>query len=77
MFVSTTKTTHTTVTGATVTLSAEEAGYLLEVTHRVGGPPTGARGVFDRLRDKLTQAGVKRSHHFNTPDVHGSVTFEK
>jgi hypothetical protein len=44
-----------------LTLTMPEAEALRAVTYRVGGPPSGTRGLIDNIGVALSAAGVKRS----------------
>lgn len=64
------------VTNVTITMTVEEASYLLEIIQHIGGPPEGPRGTFDRLGSGLERAEVERSHGLYSKQVTGGITIE-
>lgn len=41
-------------------LCEQEASVLVEILHKIGGPPSGPRGAADSIRQALQDAGVER-----------------
>ena len=44
-----------------LSMTEEQAGVVLELTAKIGGDPSGPRGVWDELRNALWSAGVKQA----------------
>lgn len=57
----------------TLRLTEDDARALLTVTHKIGGCPTGARGLFDRIRVALEGVGFSS---YEATSASGNIIFE-
>jgi hypothetical protein len=65
------------LTGVTLNLTLEEAGYLRKVCGQIGGDPdTTPRGFFTKLANHLDSLGVKKTGEISDSDGTG-IFFEK
>lgn len=66
----------TEVTEVTITMTKEEAGYLMRICQIIGGTPEGPRGLFSGREDSLNSRFYEHEvPPYNGP-IEGCITFE-